>query len=161
MTARKGEITKKQKGLIKKAAKESKRTIKDAVKKSTIDKAIEYFSLGFDSYQIAVMLGIDECKLEKMCKDYPKLDSARKMKTLLHDAECRKAILDLATGKCKVQIEEQLLSTSGKPKYTRITTSTSKPELQAAREWLDMTSDDDSDNGDCMRISISFDGEES
>lgn len=159
MTARKGAVTRNQIGLLKKAKKESKQILKDAPKKSLLDKAIDYFSLGYDSYQIALMLDVGEDKIEKWCKDYPKLDSARKRKTLLHDAECRKAILDLATGKCKVKIEEQLLSTSGKPKYTRITTSTCKPELTACKEWLDMNSEEGKDDND-MRITISFDGEE-
>lgn len=161
MTARKGAVTRKQKGLIKRARKESETVLqkaKDAPKKSQLDKAIDYFSLGFDSYQISVLLDLPEEKLEKWCKDFPKLEAARKRKTLQHDAEVRQAVLDLALGKCEVRIEEQLLSTAGKPKYTRITKSSVKPELNACREWLDMNNDDAKTND--MHISISFDGED-
>lgn len=161
MAARKGAVTKKQKGLLKRARKESEAVLqrkKDAPKKSTLDKAIDYFSLGFDSYQISVLLDIPEEKIEEWCRDFPKLDAARKRKTLLHDAEVRQTVLDLALGKCEVKVEEQLLSTAGKPKYTRITKSSVKPELAACREWLDMNNDDAHSND--MHISVSFDGED-
>lgn len=159
MTARKGAITKSQKGLLKKAEKNAKQTLKDAPKKSVLDKALDYFGLGFEPYQIAVMLDIDEEKLEKWCKQYPKLEAARQKKTLINDAKCRQAMLDLALGKCEVKIEEQLLSTSGKPKYTRITKSTVKPELGAINKWLDMNSEDECEADKELKVSITFDGE--
>ena len=68
MTARKGAVTRSQKGLLKKAAKESKQILTAAPKKSLLDKAIDYFSLGYDSYQIALMLDVSEDKIEKWWK---------------------------------------------------------------------------------------------
>lgn len=159
MTARKGTVTRTQKRMLKNAEKVSKETLKDSPKKSLVDMALDYFGLGFEPYQIAVMLDIDEAKLEEMYKKYPKLEAARQKKTLLNDAKCRQAMLDLALGRCEVKIEEELLSTSGIPQYKRITKSTVKPELNAINKWLDMNSDKQDDDKE-IRINITFDGED-
>lgn len=165
MTVRKGATTKEQNFKLKKEIVKVKKTlrkqkVKDefAPKKSVLDKALEYFSLGFDSYQISAMLDISEEQLDKWCKNYPKLETAKKKKTLLYDAACKKAILDLALGKCKVEIEETLLNTNGQVQYKRMTKQSVKPDLNACKEWLE-NNENNTDKKD-MHVTISFDGEQ-